>query len=74
MRGRRKTPAERARAVYDEPAREELFEQAYDLFPGYNGEQADEAADWIFGRLVGGRSLPQTVLDLLYEEIYEGLT
>jgi len=68
--------------LYESPECQDLFKRAWDLFPDYNNDQADEAADWILDNLVpivddegndlGG--LDDDEQTELYEMIIAGLT
>lgn len=65
--------------LYDnEKIREPLFEEAYEIFPGYNDEEAEDAADWIYDRMLE-KAAPKfrenaVFMTHLYENIYAGLT
>jgi hypothetical protein len=60
--------------IYHSKKCEKLFDEAREIFPGYNGEQAPDASDWIFERLIEGKRLSQKERDELFESIYAGLT
>jgi len=63
-----------AKSLYEREECRALFKRAYEIFPDYNSDQAQDAADWIFDRLVPADDLPEKERDELYEMIMAGLT
>jgi hypothetical protein len=56
-----------------------LFEQAYELFPRYNGPQSIDASDWIMTSLEDGLDLENdpnwaAMRDEVYDKVVAGLT
>ncbi len=70
------TAAEQATRLYDSDECRRLFKEAYERFPDYNTEGADDATDWILDELLLLQvdEVPQEVRDRLYEMIFAGLT
>ena len=63
----------KAELLYESEKCEKLFDEAWVIFPKYNTSQSQDAAEWIFDRLVTSR-LSQKSCDDLFEMIYAGLT
>lgn len=65
-----------ARETYETDLCGRLFEEAWEKFPGHNNEQSEQAADWIFDRLVASSpgGLSDDDLYDLYAAILDGLT
>lgn len=61
-----------AEKLYGSDRCQALFQEAYELFPGHNTSQADEAADWILDHLYDGDD--EDLRGELYEAIHAGLT
>lgn len=56
-----------------------LFEQAYELFPRYNGPQSIDASEWIMTSLEDGLDLEldpnwANMRDEIYDKVVAGLT
>lgn len=56
-----------------------LFEQAYELFPGYNSRQSIDASDWIITQIENAIFEPgdpqwEIMRDEIYDKVVAGLT
>lgn len=56
-----------------------LFDQAIDIFPGYNSDQSLDAADWMITQIENSVFSPddpiwESIIDDIYEYIINGLT